>query len=966
MFRSASFSNMSLLAGRSPKKSRRSMWFSKKFAYLLGSASLVLNLFFSSVIIPRQAFAYSQIPEYLCEEGIKDFKQGDYAKAEDEFNQALLAEPNYPPAIYYLGLISEILSKGVRNRNFNLPAYSSSDKLDRRTVMENALDQAKIKDTLITNQGLSAANIFMPELGAIESSGTDAKRKPLVRYFLNDPRISIQQPIEIQEGKYVIISGSNITRFLVVQPDLLYAEKLNDNEISVMAKNRGLASIVIWDDSGRTSLECTGIMPISDSPNLEEVVRKEEENMGNFKLRYNLDWYSYYTGNRLDTIQRSGSYSWLHNLRLDGATPYGLLDAGITERTLSTTTDMTYVSAGLTNGKLGDFKGFNIRAGDYNPYFNNLAIPGTDLRGVYFYSPAFNNKLDYSIFWGRENGGRYGTLSMDDYKTSHAFISGFNLNFSPVTWQNYKFSVAHGWGRDRQDYLKDYAYDFIGSLNFKNHGYSYEIASDTKNLAQLFNSRYNGENLYVNLQLRDIDKQFVSITGSGWRQGEFGALLNLNYRPTDKLTYTQRFDIYRDRLYPAEDNPNRYNEDLDSTLTYKLDPLTNLEASYTLQNDLGKLSQVRYQSGGVGANRLFSIFGKEVSTYVRYSHQINQSFYAPAMDYTNDKFYAGLRFSVIGSLYYYFNRELNWLTERDTGNHIRPNVTETGLDWYDRIGRSPFWGAMRFTYRDEERADSPLSFLSGEDYIEGYGQLSFRPADGQEVYASARIRNIWKENPTANSRVEASFNVGMKLLWDTGLRWDAVSTIQGYVFKDYNSNGLMDREEPPVFGIKIWLGKNKSQLTDELGYFKFAGVHGKTAYLTLDTGTLPTGYMLTVPVTQGVPIANAAATKVYFGITSRSEIRGMVFEDLDGDGEYSPGEKGVSGVVITLDGDKTVVTGIDGSYAYSQAQPGEHELVADLDSIPVYYLPLVALKKKFPLQEGESSVWNIPIRKIQK
>ena len=969
MFRSASFSNMFLFAGRPLKKSCHSRWLFEKFTSFPGIAFLILSLFFSMIIAPGSAFAYSQIAEFLCEEGIRDLNKGNFPEAENEFNKALIAEPGYSPAIYYLELISEMSGKNIGEEKLAIPSYSSV-RLDRQTVMENTLDGVKIGETFKKDQGLSASQIFIPELSQLEQPGQPVdgmlRKKSPLRYLLNDPSLSLQQPIAIEEGKYIIISGRNIKRFLVVQPDLLYAEKLDDNEISVMAKGRGSASIIVWDDFGRTSIECSGIMPIPDFPTLEEIMRKEEESMGNFKLRYNLDWYSYYTGRRLKTVERNGTYSWIHNLRMDGATPYGLLDSAVTVRSMSTTTDMTYITAGLTNGKIGDFKGFNLRAGDFSPNFYNLAIPGPDLRGVYFYSPAFDNKLDYSIFWGRENGGRYGTLSMIDYKTLHSFVSGFNLNFSPVTWQNYKFSVAHGWGRDRQDYLKDYAYDFIGSWNFKKHGYSYEIASDTKNLAQLFTSRYNGDNLYVNLQLRDIDKQFVSITGSGWRQGEFGALLNLNYRPTDKLTFTQRVDIYRDRLYPAEDSPNRFNEDLDSTLTYKLDPLTTLEAGYTLQNDLGELSQVRYQSSEMGVNRLFSLFGKEISTYFKYSHQDNQNFSAPVLGYTNEKFFAGLRFSVIGALYFYFNRELNWLIERDTGNHVRPNFTETGLDWYDRIGSSPFWGSLRFTYRDEERADSPLSFLSGEDYIEGYGELSFRPADGQEVYASARIRNIWKETPTANSRVEASFNVGMKLLWDTGLRWDAVSTIQGYVFKDYNSNGLMERNEPPIFGIKVWLGKKQSQVTDELGYFKFVNVRGKIAYLTLDTGTLPAGYMLTVPVTQQIPIANAAAVKVYFGITSRSEIRGIVFEDLNEDNEYSVGEKGVSGVAITLDGNKTVITGVDGGYTYSQAQPGDHELSADLNSIPVYYLPLVPLKKKFPLQEGESSVWNIPLRKIQK
>jgi len=95
----------------------------------------------------------------------------------------------------------------------------------------------------------------------------------------------------------------------------------------------------------------------------------------------------------------------------------------------------------------------------------------------------------------------------------------------------------------------------------------------------------------------------------------------------------------------------------------------------------------------------------------------------------------------------------------------------------------------------------------------------------------------------------------------------------------HNSDGLRERDEPPLSGVKVWLGKKESQVTDEFGYFKFPKARGKSAYVTLDTATLPSGYMLT---------------------------------------------------------------------------------------IPVYYLPSVALKKKFPLYEGESSVWNIPLRKIQK
>ncbi len=938
------------------------------------NTSLIFLLLFicliTIILSPTYLFAYGQVAKFICEKGIDYYKKGEFTKAESEFKKALLAQPDYPPAIYYLQLIDEILGNAKKPSHPTHKALAIDKGLiiDRETAMEKFLYdtypapiiKTKPKTSLeAPPETLKKNNIAIPKKSKIDE-------KKSGYYFLDDPRFLLQQPIQIEEGKDIIIRGKNISRFLIVQPDILRAEKLNDNDLSVTAKNIGLSSLIIWDDNGRRVIECSGIMPIPEGVMVEDLMRKEKERTENFKLRYNLDWYSYESGRRLSSIERSGTYSWIHNLRLNGLSPYGLLDSAVTLRKLSTTTDMTYITAGITDGRIGNFKGFNLRAGDYNSYFNNMAIPNVDLRGVYFNSPAFDNKLDYTIFWGRENGGGYGILAYNNFETLHSFLSGFNLNFSPLPWQSYKISVASGWGHDRQDYLKKYAYDFIGDWNFKNSAFSYEIASDTENLAHLLTSRYSKNNFNADLQLRDVDKEFTSITGSGWRQGELGALFNLNYMPTENLSITQRIDIYRDRLYPAEGNPKRFNEDLDTTVTYRLGPLTAVEATYTLQNDLGKMSKTRYQSPGVGINKLFFFFGRDISTYIKYSHQESKNYTTPSLNYTNEKIFGGIRFKLAGALYYFLNKEINWLTERYYGNHNRPHVTETGLDWYDRIGASSFWGALRFTYRDEEKANSPLSFLSGEDYIEGYGELSFKPYDGQELFASCRVRNIWKENNSAQSRIEATFNAGMRLMWDTGLRWDATANIQGYVFKDYNSNGLREKDEPPISGVKIWLGKKEFQITDEFGYFKFPKARGKNVYLTLDTATLPTGYILTVPVTQGVPVVSGTISKIYFGATSRSEIRGIVFEDTNEDGEYSPGEEGIAEIAIILDNEKRSVTNSEGRYIYPQVSLGEHELTADLNTIPVYYLPSVALKKQLYLYEGDSFVWNIPLRRIEE
>jgi hypothetical protein len=213
--------------------------------------------------------------------------------------------------------------------------------------------------------------------------------------------------------------------------------------------------------------------------------------------------------------------------------------------------------------------------------------------------------------------------------------------------------------------------------------------------------------------------------------------------------------------------------------------------------------------------------------------------------------------------------------------------------------------------------------------------------------------------------MEADFNAGMRYLWDTGFHWDPVGNIEGYVFKDLNSDGLRQRDEAPVQGIKVWLGKNKSCVTDVFGYYKFKGVRARKAYVTLDTSTLPSGFVLTVPVTQEAGIVNTRSLKLDFGIISRSEINGFVFEDIDDNGEFSANDKGIQGVTIILEDGTKVTTDGSGKYSFPHVSAGEHTIALDLESLPIYYLPKTALTKKITLFEGVCYIYNIPLKRIE-
>lgn len=776
---------------------------------------------------------------------------------------------------------------------------------------------------------------------------------------------SLPSPIQIATGRSFIIKGSNITRYLVDQTDIVKVEKKSPDELLVTGTEIGYTHVYAWDNNGRWSMEFLGVFPQPEGPTYEEIVRKEEERERNFRIKYNLDWSNYQTGRGVGDLKRV-TYYWSHNLGIVGPTPYGEVDSSFTVRRLNVKTDLTYFTFGLKDGVLGQFKGFNFRGGDYNPKFTNMAFQGAVLRGVMLNSPAFDKKFNYTVLWGREGGGRYGNLSPNLMKIKNSFLAGTNLQFNPTKKQNYQFTILHGWGRDRDDLLNKYNYDLLGKWNLGKWGMGYEMANDSEKFAHLFNVRFKQEGLSFTTELRNIDKSYNTITGRAWRQGELGALLNLDYKPSDKLTIHSSLDAYQDRLYPAEDNPQRWNQDFNFNATYQLDQVTSVNLDYVLDNDQGKISQIRYQSPSIGVNRIFKLLNKDISTYLNYYHQENANFSAHSSDYVNDKFYAGLRFKLLGALYYYANKEYNMVIEESTGTHTNPNAFETGLDWSDRLGKSPFYASMRFTYRDEENTASRLSFLSGEDYIEGYSQLSYRPNPDVEVYSSFRMRNVWADNPAVNKSFEIDLNAGLRYLWDTGVRWDAVGNIEGYVFKDYNSDGLRQRDEPPVEGIKIWLGKDKYQVTDLFGYYKFKGVRARKAFVSLDTNTLPRGFILTVPLVQEVPILNHRTQIVNFGVTSETEISGFIFEDVDGNGENNREDKGLSGISVTLEDGSKSITDMRGRYSFRNASPGEHTIIVDINTIPVYYLPQKALKKQITLFEGVNYVYDLPLKKIEE
>lgn len=63
----------------------------------------VITTFFFSLIPP--VYGYKQIPAYLCEMGLEFYHQGKFPQAMNQFRKALVINPDYKPALRYIGLL---------------------------------------------------------------------------------------------------------------------------------------------------------------------------------------------------------------------------------------------------------------------------------------------------------------------------------------------------------------------------------------------------------------------------------------------------------------------------------------------------------------------------------------------------------------------------------------------------------------------------------------------------------------------------------------------------------------------------------------------------------------------------------------------------------------------------------------------------------------------------------------------
>ncbi len=174
----------------------------------------------------------------------------------------------------------------------------------------------------------------------------------------------------------------------------------------------------------------------------------------------------------------------------------------------------------------------------------------------------------------------------------------------------------------------------------------------------------------------------------------------------------------------------------------------------------------------------------------------------------------------------------------------------------------------------------------------------------------------------------------------------ALGSISGVKFEDTDADGSKDADEPGLgsWTINLTGPVSGSTVTSSSGAYSFNNLPAGEYTITEE---LQPGWVQSLPPSGAhnmtVPASGGSFGGRDFGNYQLAEIHGQKFDDHDADGVKDPGEEGLGGWTIVLDGTagtgasvhQETITDVQGNYWFTSLVPGQYDVSEEiLDDSP--------------------------------
>ena len=221
---------------------------------------------------------------------------------------------------------------------------------------------------------------------------------------------------------------------------------------------------------------------------------------------------------------------------------------------------------------------------------------------------------------------------------------------------------------------------------------------------------------------------------------------------------------------------------------------------------------------------------------------------------------------------------------------------------------------------EEGLAGVPLSLSNGSTTISDLnGEYSFSGLSNGTYTVTAGVMSGYSLSTAASVPVTIS---GANQTADFGYTLNvappATYSLSGYVFVDANDNGVKDVGEEGLAGINVELQNGSVAVSDSDGAYVFTGLIDGSYTVTIPDQK---GFAALTPLSQNVTIFGADQSLNFrFGTLSLS-ISGVLFHDLNANGQRDAGEPGIAGGTVYLYSNSGVwlesVSDADGFYSFN-------------------------------------------------
>lgn len=770
--------------------------------------------------------------------------------------------------------------------------------------------------------------------------------------------------IELNQSLFVKANGA-VIKFLATDEGIVLMETASSDTLRILGSGIGTTFIHIWDSKGRNTFEIRVVGP-KFVPSKYQINRIEAlEKSRSFKIGYDNGRSASYAGSQLRNIRRNG-VDFTQNFSLEGDTPYGTLSSHVQTQKSRAKTLLTDGQIALRDGKVGPYKNFNLALGDSAVTPDLIVFPTARVRGVDLDHWDDAKRVNWSGFSGRQQPSIIGTFTpgVISKRTLNSYLSGGVVDFKVNDQARLKTGYFAAAGKDRSENSHRSGTGVQSQVKMGQHlTVDDEIDSDSERFAQKYSFTTTFEKVRIRNEVRDVSKKFFTLIGAPSRQGEIGYLLDTSVQPWNNTSFSGELDIFRDRLIPNPDDPGSVNIHTDLSLSVAPRDTSNLTFTFQDLDDTGRQGPTRQRSLGAQVNQRLELFGHKASFFTRYLNRGSRVLTNSSLDFLQNQVVLGFYTEIFWGINFSIEQEWNGVKEPNINRFTRPHALTYTLNYSHQIGDTPFFMESRLRIRDEEDTESTNSFMSGEDSTEISGGIYYREYENMEIFLTGSFSNFVPESSNVTvPRVQADFFTGMRYLFDTRVRWSAIGSFEGFAFNDKNGDGIHQPEEAGIPGMVITTNDGKEVTTDASGFYEFKSVSGKKAVLTLDSSKIPYGYAPTSSLRQEMDIIQNTTQTINFSLTPRSEITGIIYNDLNGNGKYDLTDVGVQRVKIVLEDGSSARTNGIGVYSFPVASAGEHTASLILETIPEGYLPEDVPKKTFTVTEGIRYELNFPLR----